>query len=311
MFEAHEGMSWEQWRRAVRLAESLGFGSVWRSDHLTALHSSRREVLETWTSLTVAALDTANVLLGPLVCSVTFRHPIHVARMAAALDRLSGGRFVCGLGTGSNAAEHGAFGLPFPPARERVEMLVEYVRVLRMLWTGEPVSFVGRHYSFSDALCLPRPVQDQLPIVIGGMGERFTLPAVAQCADGWNSYGMSLGEYRHKVEVLRRQCRDLGRDFHGITRSWNAQFVIGRDQGELDDRFGRMRDLLPELRSGEPRALISRLRRVGWLIGTVDEVADQMEQRLEAGVQRFILLHHDYEDDDALRLMAEVAPAAR
>src|SRR5206468_775288 len=116
--EGQEGLTWERWRRLAGLTEELGFDSLWRSDHLLSRMDDTRGALETWTSLAVAATDTRRLTFGPLVCPITFRHPALLARMAEAVDTLSGGRLVLGVGAGWNAREHRAFGLPFPPAGE-------------------------------------------------------------------------------------------------------------------------------------------------------------------------------------------------
>src|SRR5262245_44303609 len=166
----------------MRAVEQLWFASLWRSDHLMSMQDSEREALETWVSLSVVATETQRIRFGPLVCPMTFRHPSIVARMAASVDQLSGGRLTLGLGVGWNEHEHQLFGLPFTERAERQERLEEGVRVVKSLLRDEPAYFSGRHYQLRGANPRPKGAQQVVPILIGGAGER-TLPIVARHAD--------------------------------------------------------------------------------------------------------------------------------
>lgn len=309
MIEGQEDLTWERWRHLCALTESLGFESLWRSDHFHSLVGEYgREALETWTALTLAAAETKRIRFGPLVCSVTFRHPSLLARMAAAVDRLSGGRLVCALGAGWNEGEHTAFGLPFPPVGARMEMLEEQAQVLRLLWSGDPVTFAGKHYSLDGARCLPRPAQDPMPLLLGGSGDRF-LSIVARHASEWNSYGMTLERHRDRVETLRAACKDAGRDFDSIERSWMCGFVIGRDRSEISERGRRIQGVIARLAGMEVPAMLELLASNGWIVGTPEEAAEQLRERASIGAQRFMMQHHDHADDEALALVArEVVP---
>ncbi|MEE9285787.1 MAG: TIGR03560 family F420-dependent LLM class oxidoreductase, partial [Dehalococcoidia bacterium] len=192
MIEGQEGLTWEGWRRLARAAEKLGFSSLWRSDHhFSLVGNTIRPALETWISLVAAAQETKRVRFGPLVCSMTFRHPSLLARMAAQVDVLSGGRLEVGVGAGWNVPEHEAFGFPFPPLKTRMDMLEEGVQVMQALWGEGKASFNGRHYQLKDAVCYPKPAQSPLPLVIGGIGERRTLRIAARFAHHWNAVGVA------------------------------------------------------------------------------------------------------------------------
>src|SRR5437762_6920483 len=132
MIEGQEGLTWERWRQIMTAAEQLGYESLWRSDHFMSLVDGERHSLETWATLTLAAAETKRLRFGPLVCPITFRHPSLLARTAAAVDELSGGRLVLGLGVGWNEREHRAFGLSFPPLQERLDRLEEGLQVIRL-----------------------------------------------------------------------------------------------------------------------------------------------------------------------------------
>src|SRR5947209_6545491 len=185
MIEGQNGLSWPRWQAVLRAAEDLGFQCVFRSDHFTNPNPPDLDSLELWTSLTYAASHTERIEFGPLVTPVTFRHPAINARVAAAVDDLSNGRLVLGLGAGWQDREHHNFGVPFPPANTRLEMLAEYVQVVEVLLRSDPPScFEGRHYTLDDAILLPRPRRPGGPkILIGGNGKTRTLPIAARYAD--------------------------------------------------------------------------------------------------------------------------------
>jgi len=152
-------VSWDLWRRFVTTVEDLGFESLWRSDHLFSLSGDRtQDVLDPYVAFALAAELTERVRFGPLVSPITFRHPSILARMAAQIDALSGGRFVAGVGAGWNVPEHTAFGVPLPPLAERMDRLDESIRVMKALWSDGPATFDGRYYQLQDAECYPKPV---------------------------------------------------------------------------------------------------------------------------------------------------------
>ena len=171
MLEGQEGVSWELWRRLMAKVEALGFESLWRSDHFMSLEDSSRDAIETWVALTLTAAETTRLRFGSLVCPITFRHPSLLARMAASVDVLSGGRLVLGLGAGWNEHEHHAFGIPFPPLPARIELLKEGIEVIRRLLGDGPAHFNGRHYQLSGPNPFPKPVQQpRIPLLIGTTG---------------------------------------------------------------------------------------------------------------------------------------------
>lgn len=310
MLEGQEDLSWDRWKRLARVAEELGFESLWRSDHYQSLvGTDPREALETWTSLTVAATITRKIRFGPLVCSVTFRHPVNVARMAAAIDTLSGGRFVCGLGAGWNEPEHRAFGLPFPAPRARLEMLDEAAMICKALWEGGPVTFNGKHYRLENARIAPTPSQAPMPLVIGGSGDRL-LRIVAKHATEWNSHGMGPEQYAARRSALDDACREVGRNPDTIERSWMGGFIVGDDAADAVDHARRVQSWLTAVAGMHPMDVGPMLRENGWLVGTADEVVEQMQALVKAGVQRFMLQHWCLDDVEPLALVARrIIPA--
>jgi len=306
MIEAQEGLNWDRWRRIIRATEDLGFESLFRSDHFFSLSGPHdRDALETFLSFVLVAEESKRIRFGPLVASMTFRHPSLLARMAAQIDALSGGRFILGMGAGWNVPEHEAFGLPFPPVRERMDRLEEGIQVVRTLWGDGPASFEGRYYQLKDVESYPKPVQLPAPILVGGSGEKRTLRIVAKYADEWNAVGQTLEGYRHKDEVLRAHCEAVGRDPGTIRRSMMCGFVIGRNKTELHAHLGRIAEAIPALGRGAPDEVIEGLRNRGWLTGTPSEVVEQIGERQEAGVQRIMMQHHAQADFETLELIAK------
>lgn len=313
MIEGQEGLNWDRWRQIIHATEDLGFESLFRSDHQYSLSGPHhREALETFVSLVLVAELSSRIQFGTLVASMTFRHPSLLARMAAQIDVLSGGRFILGVGAGWHVPEHEAFGFHFPSVRERMDRLEEGIQVVRTLWGDGPASFDGRYYQLKDVECYPKPIQSPAPLLVGGSGERRTLRLVAQYADEWNAVGLSLDAYRHKVSVLEQHCADVGRDASAIRRSMMLGFIVGRDERELHGHLARIGEVLPALVRGDARSTIEGVRERGWLVGTPSEIVDQIGEREAAGVQRIMLQHHAHGDFGTLELLAaEVLPQAQ
>ncbi|MCX2726405.1 LLM class F420-dependent oxidoreductase [Thermomicrobium sp. 4228-Ro] len=312
MVEGQEAVTWERWQRVTALAEEVGFDSLWRSDHLfSVLGVIQRETLALWPSLTAVALQTQRITFGQLVSPVSFRHPVELAQHAVALDHLSGGRYVLGVGAGWYEREHAAFGFPLLSLRERMDRMEEALEVIRLLWSGERVSFDGRFYRLRDAVLRPRPLRESgVPIVIGGRGEQRTLRMVARYAAEWNVTNVDLDEHRRKMEVLDEHCRVLGRDPHTILRSWMVAHLIGRDASELRERAERLKHWFPLWQEMPADQVIVEARKRSWLVGTVDEIVEQLRARAAIGVQRVMLQTFDLDDSDALESIArEVVPA--
>ncbi len=305
MIEAQEGLTWDLWRRINRTTEDLGYESLFRSDHFFSLSGpTDRPALETYVSLVMTAQETTRLRFGPLVSSMTFRHPSLVARMAAQIDVLSGGRFVLGVGAGWNVPEHEGFGFPFPPVRERMDRLEEGIRVIKTLWGPGPASFEGRYYQVRDVDSHPKPAQAEPTLLVGGSGERRTLRIVAEHATEWNAVGLTIEGYRQKREVLERHCAEVGRDPAAIRHSNMAGVVVGRDRTALHAHLGRIAQQLPMLGRSSPEETLPGLAARGWLVGTPDEIVQEIGRREEAGITRLMLQHHAMEDFETLELIA-------
>jgi F420-dependent oxidoreductase-like protein len=306
MLEGQEGLTWDLWRRIMARVEALGFESLWRSDHFMSLVDSSRDALETWVALTLVAAETTRLRFGSLVCPMTFRHPSLLARMAAAVDTLSGGRLVLGVGAGWNAQEHRAFGIPFPPLEERMHMLIEGIEVIVRLLGDGPAHFAGRYYQLNGAHPHPKPAQQpRIPLLIGTTSAGRMLQIVARYADEWDVPGItSPTAYRARRERLADYCRAINRDPHTIRRCVSTAYLIGRDAQELRQRGATMQQLIPGLATHDPGAVPDVLRAEGWLVGTPDQIIGQLRALADEGVQRVILQHNDQTDFAALDLLA-------
>lgn len=307
MIEGQEGLTWDRWRKIVQAGEEFGFDSVWRSDHLfSVMGEIDRPTLSLVPSLTAVALWSQRIEFGALVSPTTFRHPVHLASEAAALDQISNGRYWFGIGAGWNEQEHPAFGFPLPPLRERFDRFEEALKVIRLLWTGEAVSFDGEYYQLQGARTTSVPsTEGGVPMMIGGSGEKRTLRIVAEYADEWNVSTMTVETYDHKSAVLAEHCRAIGRDPQEIKRSMMLGHVIGRNEAEVLDRTRRLQEIVPSLRDLSPQEAFERVRDRGYLAGTVEQVIDLIQQRGKQGVDRIMLQTFDQDDIDGLKMIAD------
>ena len=242
---------------AARAAEEAGFTSIWVMDHFIQIPQVGRhwdEMLDGWTTLGFLAGHTSQVTLGTLVTGVTYRNAAHLAKIAATLDVLSGGRAVCGVGAAWFEGEHTAYGFDFPPVARRFELLEDVLQLLPVMWGPGAPAFHGKVVSVPEAICYPRPLQDHIPILVGGSGERKTLRLVARYADACNFFG-GVATVRHKLGVLHAHCADVGRDPADVrVTHLGAVRVVdeGADPGPqppltlvgtVEDHIGRFREL--------------------------------------------------------------------
>lgn len=211
---------WSTIAESARICDDLGFHSIYFIDHLLAIPDATGDISESWTTMTACAAITRHVRLGGNVLCNSFRSPALLAKMAATLDHISGGRFELGMGAGWHGPEYRAYGFEFPGPGVRIEQLAEAVRIIKRLWTGERVDFEGHHYRLNGGICRPRPLQSpRPPLIIGGAGERKMLRLVAEEADIWNASAGTYARLDHKIAVLKEHCQAVGRDFGTLALS--------------------------------------------------------------------------------------------
>jgi probable F420-dependent oxidoreductase len=276
-----------------RRAEDLGFGSVWLADHLfwdIAKYGGPDETFDAFDpliGLSALARVTTRVRLGVLVLNVPLRPPAVLAKALSTLDVLSGGRLVAGLGAGNYEPEYRAAGIPFERPGVRLQRVEEAIDILDGLFAGGPFTYEGRHYRTVEARCLPRPVQrPRPPVWLGGKGDRL-LDLCARRADGWNTVWVwTHDDYRQRLDVLDRACERAGRDPALVTRSVGLYALVGEDQPDLERRFRRLQELsLPGVVDG----MSLDEWRQGRLVGTVEEVGEQLAGWAALGVRSLIV----------------------
>lgn len=229
---------WPSLREAISAADAAGFDSLWFDDHLLCDEGAPSEPkFEGWTVAAAAAAITTRATIGHLVTANTFRNPGLLAKMAATLDHVSGGRAVLGIGAGWFEDEHRAFGLDFgASAGERIERMGEAVGLVRRLLDGEVVAHDGRFYHMTDAVCAPTPIQRPLPLLIGGSGPKRTLPLVARHADLWNAYGTP-DVIRANGAVLADVCAAIGRDPSEVEWTVTLNVSVRDDRASAEAAF--------------------------------------------------------------------------
>ncbi len=302
--EPQQGASYDQLLAVARTAEEEGFDAFFRSDHYLRMGSGDPSPgpSDAWTTLAGLARDTSTIRLGTLVTSMTFRYPGILAIQVANVDAMSAGRVELGLGTGWFAQEHEAYGIDFPPLKERFERLDEQLQVIRGLWTtppGETFDFAGAHYQLKNSPALPKPVQrPHPPIVMGGGGEKKTPALAARFADEFNVPPIPHTPERatQLFDRVRTACEAIDRDPSTMSFSTSMTVCCGTDEADFRRRA--------ELMGRDPDEL-----RQQYLGGTVDEVIDKLRSFGAAGAQRFYLQVFEIDDLDHLRLLGrEVLP---
>ena len=299
----HQGGYDYAYARAVcARADALGYDAVSLYDLLGV------PTLECWTTLTAVAAETERIGLAPLTLANLYRHPGTLAKMAATLDVISGGRLILGIGAGGGERDHRAYGFAYPPMRERAAMLGEAVSVMKALWTGERVSFDGAYYWLEDALCQPTPAQrPHPPILIGGHGERYLLRAAAAHADITNmSADIGIAEHAAKRKALEAHCRAVGRNPSEIMPSHNARVFIGADEAAvealLDEQAARQGVSGAQFRASLGNAVV----------GTPPQCAAQIRRYVDYGIGWFFLLFPEPIRAAQLELFAtDVMPLVR
>jgi F420-dependent oxidoreductase-like protein len=296
MIEGQNGLTWPRWQKLVRLVEDLGFVGLFRSDHFTNSNPPDLDSLELWTSLTWLACNTKRIEFGPLVTPFSFRHPAFTARMAAAVDDLSGGRLTLGLGAGWQEREHHLFGFDLLDPKSRFDRFDEGMQVVtRLLQSDEPVDFKGQYYQVRGATLLPRPQRKGGPrILVGGDGGKRTLSLVVRFAVEWNCVRLRPSDFARKNERLSEMLQATGRKPESVHRSMMAGCVFGKDTAALKKKA-----------AARGRTL-EQLRQHGVVAGDAKDVSKQLHELEQAGLQRLMLQWLDLDDLAGLEALAKV-----
>lgn len=296
------GVPWSLTCEVAQLCDEAGFDSVWMVDHFVGIPDDRQSVFEPFTAMAAIAAITRRVKLGFQVLCVSFRPPALLAKMAATLDVISGGRLILGIGAGWHEAEYVAYGYEFPSIGTRLAQLDETLAICRAMWTEERATFKGRHFRVEDAPCAPKPVQRRLPVMIGGGGERVLLRLVARHADLWNNMGITHQDVAAKRAVLAAHCRSIGRDPAEIEVTQQTVAAIAEGPTAARQATEKVLAELPFLVGDRELAIT----------GTPDECRRRVGKSRELGIDHLIMALGRRPDPEALRLFArEVIPAFR
>ncbi|GIU92032.1 MAG: LLM class F420-dependent oxidoreductase [Acidimicrobiia bacterium] len=275
---------WPTMVEVAKTAESSGFESVWVYDHFHTVPVPTQEpTYEAWTLMSALAVATDRARLGQMCTCNSYRQPSYLAKVAASVDVISGGRLEMGIGAGWYEAEYLAYGYPFPKPAVRIGQLDEACQILKRMWTEDEVHFEGDHYRLQGAICRPKPLQrPHIPLWVAGGGEQLTLRVAARYADYTNFGNEGVDVFRHKSEVLAGHCRDQGRDFDEITRTVNFNVVCAATEKEVQERLDWIRShyarFVPEERAAKVVALFEKMA------GTPEQLVERISEWREAGV---------------------------
>ena len=258
--------------------ERLGYHSVWVADHVIGMYEKPGDPrYECWTTSAALLANTSRVMLGQLVLCNPFRHPPLLAKMAATLDSISGGRLILGLGTGWHEGEFKAYGYPFEGNAARVRRLDEAAEIIKRMWSEDAPSFEGKYYRIEKAWNAPKPAQIHPPLMIAGGGEQLTLRTVARHADISNfaAWTGTPEDFKAKNDALDTHCEKVGRNPKEIRRSWAAYCLIGKNTAEAE---ASLKKYMAKTQAKHPP-----------LSGTPEQVAEQIGRYVSAGVDLFII----------------------
>jgi alkanesulfonate monooxygenase SsuD/methylene tetrahydromethanopterin reductase-like flavin-dependent oxidoreductase (luciferase family) len=292
MVEGQRGMTWPRWQRLVRAAEQLGFAALYRSDHLIEAQPPDEATLELWTSLTWLACNTTRLEFGQLVSPLTYRHPVHLAQSAVALDQLSSGRFTLGIGAGWSRREHDMYGFEMYSPSDRLDRMEEGLRILTaLLRSDSPLTFQGKFFTTREAILASRANPAGTPqLLVAGRGRKRSLPLAACYADQWNVMFVSPDELRMLNDEVDALLQAVGRKPPDLRRTVMQGVEVGRTEVEIADKR-------------QARAW-QWWREPGLFAGLAPQLRQTLKEFERAGADRVILQWQDLDDVDALEILA-------
>ena len=304
--EPQFGFTYEQIRDIARAAHTAGFTRLWVSDHLLLTKDAvATDCLEAWTVLAGLARDTEGIRIGPMVTSQSYRNPALLAKIAAGIDHMSGGRLEFGVGAGWKEVEYKEYGYDFPGDGVRVTQLVETIEICTRLWRDERASYTGTHYRVENAVASPKPLQTPLPIWIGGSKPRV-MRIAAKYAQWFNQTVLpgSLEERARRLDAgLREACASVKRDPTTLRRSMFVQAFVGRTRTDVD---ALVDDMAKRQSTTREQWLAAR---PGAIVGTADEAAERFAALAKAGIDHAnVMLPYGHELE-GVRVLSEVARA--
>jgi F420-dependent oxidoreductase-like protein len=306
LIEGAHGLTWERWKEFVAKVEEMGYAGLYGSDHFTLNAAPpEQDSLELIVSLAYAADHTRRLRLGQLVSPASLRDPVMLTRQMLALDDLSGGRMVFGVGAGWNAREHEMFGYDLGDLRTRLDRFAEAVEVItRLKQSDKPVSYSGRYYTLKDALLLPRPRRPGgPPLLIGGGGPKRTLPLVARYADIWNIAMVTPDALQEKLGLLDSFIIAAGRQPSDIARTLMIPVFCGHGTELL--RWASQRRSMAAFANLSDDALLDALRARGAIMGSRDELVDGIRRYGRLGIEEIMVQWFAKDNLEGLRRIAD------
>ena len=276
---------WSVMRDLAQEADRGPWESLWVYDHFhTVPEPTDQATHEAWSLMAAFAAVTERIRLGQMCTCMGYRNPAYLAKVAATVDAVSGGRTEMGIGGGWYEHEWRAYGYGFPGACDRLDMLDEGVQIMRQLWTTGKATLSGKHYQVDGAICRPLPLQDGgIPLWIAGGGEKKTLRTVAKYAQYSNLDGTP-DVFKHKSEVLAGHCRDVGTDFDAIVRSANYNVVIGETEKDIADKLAWIRSHYEQYASADKADRTASSFATGPLVGTPEQIVERLTELQAIGM---------------------------
>jgi len=301
---------WPTMTTVARAIEAAGFESAWVYDHFHTVPIATQEVTyEAWTLMAALAAVTNTVRLGQMCTCNSYRQPSYLAKAAASIDVISGGRLEMGIGAGWYQAEYEGYGYEFAKASVRIGQLDEGIQIMKRMWTEDVVDFKGRHYTLEGAICRPKPLQQpHIPLWVAGGGEQLTLRTAARYAQ-YTNFGEDLGQFEHKSAILEEHCEREGTSYDSIVRSSNFNIICAGTETEVEEKLAWLKEkylrFVPEARA---QAQVETFRH---LSGTPEQIVEKLGAWAKAGMTYAIVYFPDPAFDlDGLRLFAsDVIPA--
>jgi F420-dependent oxidoreductase-like protein len=304
MIEGQESVTWEQWLALARAVEQAGLEGLFRSDHYQSVASrTERSSLDAWTTLAALGQATQRIRLGTMVSPTSFRHPSVLAKSVVTADHVSGGRVELGMGAGWHGLEHRTYGFPFHDLGTRFDVFEEQVEIVVRQMTEERFDFHGTHYTLEGCEARPKPVQSpKVPLIIGGTAGPRSARVAATWADEYNTVFPSPDDVRERRAAVERACEQAGRE--PLTFSMMTGCLIGEDEAEVRDRARRLMEW-----SGQSGSIDDHLDglRGRWILGTVEQAAERLEEYAAAGLDRVMLQHQLHDDLDMVALIGRLA----
>jgi len=305
------GLTWDHWKGLIPRIESWGFASLFRSDHFTMPFPPDMDSLEAIVSLAYLASNSHKIHFGTLVSPLSFRDPVMLARQAMAIDELSGGRMILGLGAGWMEREHELFGYTLGDIKTRMDRFEEGLAVIAaLIRSEEPVTFQGNFFHLNEAQILPRP-HLPTPIMVGGLGPKRTMPLVARYADIWNCHPATIELFQERSKLLDNLLEKESRQRGDIRRTIMLLAMCWRNNHEKERLARSVRDSISIFREMTTDEVFENLKKYspGGVFGSPQDLIDTINSFAQAGVDEIILQWYLFDDLDSLQILAkEVLP---